>query len=135
MIVGIGVDLANIKRMERVLERYGTRFVRRVFREIEQEKADMRRMRGATYAKRWAAKEACVKALGTGLRMGIGWRDMWVENLPSGRPVMRLAGWAQKRLDDITPTGCRAKVDVSLTDDYPWAQAFVVIQALPSDGG
>ncbi len=132
MILGIGTDLANIERIAGTLERFGARFVTRVFTEAEQARAARRpRAVAATYAKRWAAKEACSKALGTGLRMGIAWRDMAVSNLRTGQPVMHLTGWAAERLDALTPAGHRAVVHVSLTDDHPWAQAFVVIEAVP----
>ncbi len=129
MILGIGTDLANIDRIAATLERFGDRFRNRVFTEVEQRKAARRRDEAGTYAKRWAAKEACSKALGTGLRMGIAWKDMGVSNLRSGQPVMHLTGWAAERLRDITPEGHEAVVHVTLTDDHPWAQAFVVIEA------
>ena len=131
MIVGIGTDLANIDRIQGVLSRYGDRFKNRVFTDIEQAKASRRKDEAGTYAKRWAAKEACSKALGTGLRMGIAWKDMSVSNLSSGQPVMKVTGWAKNRLDEITPAGHKAILHVSLTDDYPWAQAYVVIEARP----
>ena len=132
MILGIGTDLANIERIEKTLARFGDRFLARVFTEREQAKANSRsRAVAATYAKRWAAKEACSKALGTGLRMGISWKDMAVTNLRSGQPVMHLTGWAADRLAAMTPTGYRAMVHVTLTEDHHWAQAFVVIDALP----
>ena len=129
MILGIGTDLANIERISGTLERFGDRFRNRVFTETEQRKAESRRDVAGTYAKRWAAKEACSKALGTGLRMGISWRDMAVSNLPTGQPVMHLTGWAAERLAAMTPPGHEAIVHVTLTDDHPWAQAFVVIEA------
>lgn len=131
MILGVGTDLANIDRIQGVLDRHGDRFRNRVFTEREQAKANRRKDEAGTYAKRWAAKEACSKALGTGLRMGISWKDMAVSNLRTGQPVMTLTGWAKTRLDDMTPPGHEAIVHVSLTDDYPWAQAFVVIEARP----
>ena len=132
MILGIGTDLANIERIEGTIARYGTRFLNRVFTEREQAKANSRPHNVvATYAKRWAAKEACSKALGTGLRMGISWKDMAVTNLWTGQPVMHLTGWAADRLAQMTPPGHRCVVHVTLTDDHPWAQAFVVIEALP----
>ncbi|MEJ2000702.1 MAG: holo-ACP synthase [Maritimibacter sp.] len=131
MILGIGTDLANIERIAGVLERYGDRFRNRVFTEREQMKAEHRADTAGTYAKRWAAKEACSKALGTGLRMGIAWKDMSVSNLETGQPVMHLTGWAAERLADMTPAGHEAVVHVTLTDDHPWAQAFVVIEARP----
>ena len=129
MILGIGTDLANIDRIARVLDRHGDRFRNRVFTEIEQSKAERRRDVAGTYAKRWAAKEACSKALGTGLRMGISWKNMAVTNLPTGQPVMTLTGWAEQRLKEMTPPGYEAIIHVTLTDDHPWAQAFVVIEA------
>ena len=132
MILGIGSDLCNIERIEATLARHGDRFRNRVFTEREQRKADSRPMAvAATYAKRWAAKEACSKALGTGLRMGISWKDMAVSNLHTGQPVMHLTGWAAERLAAMTPPGHEAVVHVTLTDDHPWAQAFVVIEARP----
>jgi holo-[acyl-carrier protein] synthase len=132
MILGIGSDLCNIERIEATLTRHGDRFKTRVFTEIEQRKADSRpRAVAATYAKRWAAKEACSKALGTGLRMGISWKDMAVTNLRSGQPVMHVTGWAAERLRAMTPAGHEAVIHVTLTDDHPWAQAFVVIEARP----
>jgi holo-[acyl-carrier protein] synthase len=131
VILGIGTDLANIDRIQAVLDRHGDRFRNRVFTEREQAKAARRKDEAGTYAKRWAAKEACSKALGTGLRMGISWKDMAVSNLKSGQPVMTLTGWAKTRLDDMTPEGHEAVIHVTLTDDHPWAQAFVVIEARP----
>ncbi|MCA0964485.1 holo-ACP synthase [Salipiger bermudensis] len=131
MILGIGTDLANIERIERTLARFGDRFRNRVFTETEQSKAERRKDVAGTYAKRWAAKEACSKALGTGLRMGIAWKDMAVTNLPTGQPVMALTGWALERLESMTPPGHETIVHVTLTDDHPWAQAFVVIEARP----
>ncbi len=134
MILGIGTDLANIERIEGTIARFGARFLNRVFTETEQAKAQGRPNNiAATYAKRWAAKEACSKALGTGLRMGISWKDMAVSNLWTGQPVMHLTGWAADRLARMTPQGHRTVVHVTLTDDHPWAQAFVVIEALPFD--
>ena len=132
MILGIGSDLCNIERIEATLARHGDRFKERVFTEVEQRKAESRvRAVAATYAKRWAAKEACSKALGTGLRMGIAWKDMAVTNLRSGQPVMHVTGWAAERLRSMTPDGHEAVIHVTLTDDHPWAQAFVVIEARP----
>lgn len=132
MILGIGSDLANIDRIAAVLERHGDRFKTRVFTAAEQRKAEGRpRAIAATYAKRWAAKEACSKALGTGLAMGISWKDMAVSNLASGQPVMQLTGWAAERLAAMTPPDHEAILHVTLTDDHPWAQAFVVIEARP----
>ncbi|MGV6839366.1 MAG: holo-ACP synthase [Planktomarina sp.] len=135
MILGIGSDLANIERIENTLNRFGDRFRDRVFTDIEQAKAERRRDTPGTYAKRWAAKEACSKALGTGLRMGIAWKDMAVSNLHTGQPVMNVTGWAAKRLADMTPEGHEAIIHVTLTDDHPWAQAFVVIEARPMTRG
>jgi holo-[acyl-carrier protein] synthase len=134
MILGIGADLANIERIEGTLERFGRRFVERVFTETEQAISERRAGRAASYARRWAAKEACSKALGTGLRMGIAWKDMGVVNLRGGQPTMVLTGWAADRLTEMTPPGHEASIHVSLTDDHPWAQAFVVIEAQPADG-
>lgn len=134
MILGIGSDLANIDRISGTLERFGDRFKNRVFTEIEQAKAERRRDVAGTYAKRWAAKEACSKALGTGLAMGISWKDMAVRNLHTGQPVMEVTGWAKERLEEMTPAGHEAIIHVTLTDDHPWAQAFVVIEARPKRG-
>ncbi len=132
MILGIGTDLANIERIEATLARFGDRFRHRVFTDTELRRANRRAgQEAATLAKRWAAKEACSKALGTGLRMGIAWREMAVTNLPTGQPVMVVTGWAAGRLAAMTPPGHRAVVHVSLTDDHPWAQAFAVIEAVP----
>jgi holo-[acyl-carrier protein] synthase len=132
VILGIGTDLANIDRIEATLARFGDRFRKRVFTEIEQRRAERMTQPAAVYAKRWAAKEACSKALGTGLRMGIAWKDMAVSNLPTGQPVMQVTGWARERLAQMTPEGYTAVIHVSLTDDHPWAQAHVVIEALPA---
>ncbi|MGY6694572.1 MAG: holo-ACP synthase [Roseinatronobacter sp.] len=131
MILGIGTDLANIERIEKTLLRFGDRFRNRVFTQEERERAHRRHEDAATYAKRWAAKEACSKALGTGLAMGISWRDMWVTNRKGGQPEMHVSGWARDRLNAMTPPGHEAIIHVSLTDDFPWAQAFVVIEARP----
>jgi holo-[acyl-carrier protein] synthase len=131
MILGIGTDLANIDRIQNTLDRFGDRFRNRVFTDVEQAKAERRRDTAGIYAKRWAAKEACSKALGTGLAMGIAWKDMSVSNLKSGQPVMHVTGWARERLDAMTPAGHEAVIHVTLTDDHPWAQAFVVIEARP----
>ncbi|WP_298258504.1 holo-ACP synthase [uncultured Litoreibacter sp.] len=133
MILGIGTDLANIERIQGTLDRFGDRFRNRVFTDLEQRKAENRKDVAGTYAKRWAAKEACSKALGTGLRMGIAWKDMAVSNLRTGQPVMEVSGWAAERLSDMTPAGHEAIIHVTLTDDHPWAQAFVVIEARPID--
>lgn len=134
MILGIGTDLANIERIQGTLERFGDRFKNRVFTDVERNKSERRADVAGTYAKRWAAKEACSKALGTGLAMGISWKDMAVSNLRTGQPVMTVTGWAKKRLDELTPEGHEAMIHVTLTDDHPWAQAFVVIEARPSLG-
>ncbi|WP_417525184.1 holo-ACP synthase [Marinovum sp.] len=131
MILGIGTDLCNIERIEAILARFGDRFRNRVYTEREQARAARRPHEAATYAKRWAAKEACSKALGTGLRMGIAWRDMSVTNLRTGQPVMHVTGWAKRRLDEMTPPGHEAILHVTLTDDHPWAQATVLIEARP----
>ncbi|WP_317056956.1 holo-ACP synthase [Roseovarius rhodophyticola] len=133
MILGVGTDLANIERITGTLERFGDRFRNRVFTDTEQAKAERRKDVAGTYAKRWAAKEACSKALGTGLRMGISWKDMSVENLETGQPVMSVTGWAAERLAQMTPPGHEATIHVSLTDDHPWAQAFVVIESKPKN--
>lgn len=130
MILGIGADLANIERIGATLERFGDRFIQRVFTEVEQARSEARRERIASYAKRWAAKEAMAKALGTGLRMGIAWREMGVVNLSTGQPTMRLTGGAGRRLAQMTPPGHQALIHVTITDDHPWAQAFVVIEAV-----
>ena len=132
MILGIGTDLCNIERIEGTLERFGDRFRERVFTDIERATAEHRKDTAGTYAKRWAAKEACSKALGTGLRMGISWKDMAVQNLGTGQPTMHLTGWAAERLASLTPPNHRAVIHVSMTDDHPWAQAFVVIEAVPA---
>jgi holo-[acyl-carrier protein] synthase len=136
MIIGIGNDLTNIERIEATLAKYGQRFVRRVFTDIEQAKAARRTdtIRAATLAKRFAAKEACAKALGTGIYRGVFFCDMGVVNLPSGQPTLELSGGALKRLQAMTPPGMMAKIHLTLTDDHPWAQAFVVIEAVEKDG-
>ena len=130
MIIGIGSDLTDISRIEKTLERFGERFVQRIFTPAEQAKAAKRSAKAPTYAKRFAAKEACAKALGTGMNMGVYWRDMGVTNLPSGQPTLTLTGGALERLRTITPPGKVAHIHLSLTDDHPYAQAFVVIEAL-----
>ena len=132
MIVGLGSDLVDIRRIERTLERYGDRFVRRVFTEVEQRKSERRRARAASYAKRFAAKEACAKALGTGLRDGVFWRDMGVVNLRSGKPTMALTGGAGERLSALIPEGSAPRIHLTITDEYPLAQAFVIIEAVPA---
>ncbi len=132
MIVGLGNDLIDIRRIEKTLARFGTRFTDRVFTEVEQVKSDRRANRAASYAKRFAAKEACAKALGTGVpRRGVHWRDLGVVNLPSGQPTMALTRGAARRLAEITPEGMTARIDVTLTDDYPLAQAIVIISVVP----
>ncbi|MEA2905040.1 MAG: holo-[acyl-carrier protein] synthase [Alphaproteobacteria bacterium] len=131
MIIGIGSDLVDVRRIERVIARHGERFLARIFTATERAKAERRANSFETYAKRFAAKEACAKALGTGLRAGVFWRDMGVVNLPSGRPTMKLTGGALKRLEAITPKGCQAQIDVTITDEGPMAQAFVLISAVP----
>lgn len=131
MILGLGNDIIDIRRVEAVIERYGDRFLNRIFTEIERQKSDRRRLRSASYAKRFAAKEACSKALGTGLRAGVYWRDMGVVNLPSGQPTLALTGGAAERLADITPDGHDARIDLTITDDFPLAQAIVIISAVP----
>ena len=135
MILGIGTDLANIDRIAGTLERFGDRFRNRVFTDIEQAKSERRADVAGTYAKRWAAKEACSKALGTGLRMGIAWKDMGVRNLRTGQPTLELTGWAAERLGEMTPEGHEAVIHLSLTDDHPWAHAMVVIEARPVRSG
>ncbi len=134
MILGLGNDLIDIRRIEKTLERYGERFIKRVFTEIERRKSDGRRLRAASYAKRFAAKEACAKALGTGISNGVYWRDMGVVNLPSGRPTMRLTGGAAKVLQDLTPDGYEARIDLTITDDFPLASAIVIISGIPEKG-
>jgi holo-[acyl-carrier protein] synthase len=130
MILGLGNDVIDIRRIERTIETYGDRFLNRVFTEIERRKSDRRRMRAASYAKRFAAKEACAKALGTGLRRGVYWRDMGVVNLPSGRPTLMLTGGAAAQLARMTPRGYEARIDLTITDDFPMAQAIVIISAV-----
>ena len=135
MIIGIGSDLIDITRVAKVMERHGERFLERIFTDVERAKAARRanneKMVVATYAKRFAAKEACSKALGTGIRQGVWWRDMGVVNLPGGRPTMKLTGGALARLQAMTPEGYEAQIDLSITDDWPLAQAFVIISAVP----
>jgi holo-[acyl-carrier protein] synthase len=130
MIIGLGNDIIDIRRVERTIERYGERFLTRVFTDIERTKSDGRALRAASYAKRFAAKEACAKALGTGFRNGVFWRDMGVVNLPSGRPTMELTGGAARVLQELTPDGHEARIDLTITDDFPTAQAIVIISAL-----
>lgn len=131
MIVGLGSDLCDVRRIEQTLEKFGDRFVERCFTEIERRKSDRRAARAASYAKRFAAKEACAKALGTGLSAGVFWRDMGVVNLPSGQPTLHLSGGAAARLAAITPPGHEAVLHLTLTDEYPLAQAYVLIEARP----
>ena len=130
MIIGIGNDTIDIRRVEKVLERHGERFTHRIFTDIEVRKSEPRRLRAASYAKRFAAKEACAKALGTGLRRGVFWRDMGVVNLPSGKPGLKLTNGALRRLQEITPPGHSAQIDLTITDDFPLAQAIVIISAV-----
>jgi len=130
MIIGLGSDLIDIRRMERMLERYGQKFIDRIFTDVEQLKSERRAERAASYAKRFAAKEACAKALGTGLKHGVFWRDMGVVNLATGQPTMRLTGGALKRLEQMTPQGCEAQISLTITDEYPIAQAIVMISAV-----
>ena len=131
MILGVGNDLCDIRRIEKSLERFGERFVQRVFTETEQKRSEGRATRAASYAKRFAAKEACAKALGTGLRRGVFWRDMGVVNMRGGKPTLALTGGALARLQEITPAGMTAQIDLTLTDEYPLAQAIVIISAVP----
>ena len=132
MIIGIGSDIIDARRIAKTIERHGERFLARIYTPAERAKAEGRAKPAETYAKRFAAKEACSKALGTGFRRGVFWRDMGVVNLASGRPTMKLTGGALARLQAITPAGCTAQIDVSLTDDGPTAQAIVIITAVPS---
>ena len=133
MIIGLGSDLVDVRRIAKVIERHGERFLGRIFTATERAKADRRANRVETYAKRFAAKEACAKALGTGFRAGVFWRDLGVVNAKSGRPTMRLTGGALKRLQAVTPAGCEARIDVTITDEGPIAQAVVVISAVPAE--
>ena len=131
MILGIGSDISDVRRVAKVIERHGERFLSRIFTETERAKADRRKNRVETYAKRFAAKEACSKALGTGIRQGVWWRDMGVINLPGGRPTMKLTGGALRRLQQLTPKGYEARIDLTITDEGPMAQALVIISAVP----
>lgn len=131
MILGIGSDLIDIRRIEKTLERHGERFIERVYTSVERARSERRKQRAASYAKRFAAKEACSKALGTGLSHGVFWRDMGVVNLPGGKPTMHLTGGAAERLVKLTPAGHRALIHLTITDDFPLAQAFVIIEAVP----
>jgi holo-[acyl-carrier protein] synthase len=132
LIVGIGSDLCDIRRIDKTLDRFGGRFVERIFTETERARSERKTDRAASYAKRFAAKEACAKALGTGLRRGVFWRDMGVVNLRSGQPTLALTGGAAKRLAELIPEGLTARIHLSLTDDHPYAQAFVIIEAMPA---
>ena len=134
MSIGIGSDLIDIRRVEKSIERFGARFTERCFTDIERAKSEGRKNKAASYAKRFAAKEACSKALGTGLAQGVFWRDMGVVNLPSGKPTMQLTGGAAKRLAAMVPENHRAAIHLTITDDFPLAQAFVIIEALPIAG-
>jgi len=134
MILGIGSDITDVRRIAKVIERHGDRFIERIFTATERAKAEKRQSRAETYAKRFAAKEACAKALGTGLRAGVWWRDIGVVNLPSGRPTLALTGGAKRRLEAITPAGYEARIDLTITDDGPIAQAIVIISAVPLAG-
>ncbi len=131
MIIGIGSDITDIRRIEKVIGRHGERFLSRIFTEKERARAEQKKNRVETYAKRFAAKEACSKALGTGIRGGVWWRDMGVVNLPSGRPTMQLTGGALQKLEALTPQGFDARIDLTITDEGPMAQALVIISAVP----
>jgi holo-[acyl-carrier protein] synthase len=133
LIVGVGSDLTDIRRIEKTLERFGERFTRRLFTDVERTRSERKADRAASYAKRFAAKEACAKALGTGMRRGVFWRDMGVVNIRSGQPTMALTGGAATRLAEIVGAGRRAVIHLSLTDDHPYAQAFVIIESLADD--
>ena len=132
MILGLGSDLVDIRRIEKTLDRWGDKFIERCFTDTEKRRSETRYGRVASYAKRFAAKEACSKALGTGIRMGVNWREMGIVNLPSGKPTIVLAGSAAERLASLVPEGFEARIDLTITDDYPLAQAFVVISAVPT---
>ena len=134
MIIGLGSDMVDVRRIEKSIERYGERFLSRIYTPVERTKADKRANRIETYAKRFAAKEACAKALGTGFRAGVFFRDLGVVNLPSGRPTMKLSGGAKARLEAITPPGFEARIEITLTDEGPLAQALVIISAEPPAG-
>ncbi|WP_409361733.1 holo-ACP synthase [Bartonella heixiaziensis] len=131
MIIGLGNDLIDVRRIERMLVRYGDRFVQRIFTDMEQHKSENLKKKASSYAKRFAAKEACAKALGTGIACGVNWKDMGVVNLPSGKPMMKLTNRAQMQLQKLLPPHHEAVIHLSITDDFPWAQAFVIIEALP----
>ena len=132
MIIGMGSDLIDIRRVEKSIERFGDRFIHRCFTEVERAKSERRKNRAPSYAKRFAAKEACSKALGTGLAQGVFWKDMGVVNLPSGKPTMALTGGAAEKLAELMPAGHEAFIHITITDEYPYAQAFVVIEARPT---
>jgi holo-[acyl-carrier protein] synthase len=134
MIIGLGSDLIDIRRIEKTIAQYGERFLNRIFTSVERERSDKRAARAASYAKRFAAKEACAKALGTGLRRGVFWRDMGVVNQRGGKPTLALTNGALRRLEEITPPGHRAQIDLTITDDFPLAQAIVIISAVPVTG-
>lgn len=134
MIIGLGSDLCDIRRVQQTLDRFGERFTHKVFTQTERDRSDRRKQRAASYAKRFAAKEACAKALGTGLRHGVFWRDMGVVNQRSGAPTLLLSGGAKARLEAMTPAGHSATIHLTITDDDPYAQAFVIIEALPISG-
>ena len=133
MVIGMGGDLIDIRRVERTLDRFGERFVKRIFTELERSNSESRANRAASYARRFAAKEACAKALGTGFREGVFWRDLGVYNLPSGKPALELTGGARTRLEELTPDGMRAHIELTITDEPPLAQAIVLISARPVD--
>ena len=135
MIIGLGNDMIDIRRIEALLARFGDRFIARIFTETERQRSERKTMKAASYAKRFAAKEACSKALGTGFRRGVFWRDMGVVNIASGRPTLALTGGAATQLERITPPGYRAQIDLTLTDDFPWAQAVVIISGVPHQDG
>jgi holo-[acyl-carrier protein] synthase len=135
MILGLGSDLSDIRRIEASLQRFGARFTDRIFTDVERTRSERKHDRAASYAKRFAAKEACAKALGTGMRRGVFWRDMGVVNMRSGQPTMALTGGALARLQEMTPAGHTAVIHLTLTDDHPYAQAFVIIEALPAGQG
>ncbi len=135
MIIGIGSDLIDIRRIEKTIERHGERFLDRIFTDIERKKSDRRAARAASYAKRFAAKEACAKALGTGLSQGVFWRDMGVVNLPTGQPTMKLTGGAAERLKRLLPDGHAAQICLTITDEFPTASAIVIISAVPANPG
>ena len=135
MILGIGSDITDVRRIAKVIDRHGDRFLNRVFTETERARADRRKNRVETYAKRFAAKEACAKALGTGLRAGVWWRDMGVVNRPSGQPTMLLTGGALRRLQALTPPGHEARIDITISDEGPMAIAYVIVSAVPKEDG